>query len=176
MGPSLTAYGWVARASANRSSSYQISLLCEGEHLWSWIRAAETTSQAAVPSEPEAAQTFRGPMGITGLGENQASAAILSQEALGLRFVPRAQFPFAEGSSWKRVLCSFEIAPRWVPLSLGMGGLLGPVHTGLLQAKSAFCAKEKTFGVGFQLQRPPAKQQCPRSQRQPRPSLALGGA
>ena len=88
MGPSLAGYVWVARASANRSSSYQISLLCEGEHLWSWFRAAETTSQAAVPSEPEAAQTFRGPMGSLGLDENQASAAILSQEALGLRFVP----------------------------------------------------------------------------------------
>ena len=80
----------------------------EGEDVWSWFPAAETTSQAAVPSEPEAAQTFRGPMGITGLGENQASAAILSQEALGLRFVPRAQFPFAEGSSRKRVLCLCE--------------------------------------------------------------------
>ena len=77
----------------------KISLFREGEHVWSWFRAAETTSQAAVPSEPEAAQTFRGPMGITGLGENQASAAILSQDALGLRFVPRAEFPFAECSS-----------------------------------------------------------------------------
>ena len=35
-----------------------------------------------------------------------------------------------------------------------MGGLLGPVHTGLLQAKSAFSAKENTFGVGFHLLRP----------------------
>jgi len=40
------------------------------------------------------------------------------------------------------------------------------VHTGLLQAKSAFAAKENTFGVGFELRRPPAKQQCPRRQRQ----------
>src|SRR5512137_1750297 len=48
-----------------------------------------------------------------------------------------------------------------------MGGLLGPVHTGLRPAKSAFSAKENTFGGGFQLRRPPAKQQCPRSQRQP---------
>src|SRR5512137_2335805 len=55
-----------------------------------------------------------------------------------------------------------------------MGGLLGPVHTGLLPAKSAFSVKENTFGVGFKVRRPPAKQQCPRSQRQPRPSLAPG--
>ena len=53
-----------------------------------WALAAETTSQAAVPTETEAAKTFLGPMGSLGLGENQASAAILSQAALGLRFVP----------------------------------------------------------------------------------------
>ena len=32
----------------------------------------------------------------------------------------------------------------------------------------------KMFGVGFKLRRPPAKQQGPGSQRQPRPSLAYG--
>ena len=67
--------------------------------VWSWFQAAEITSQAAVPTEPEAAQTLLGLMGRMGLGEKQASAAILSQDALGLRFVPRAQFPFAECSS-----------------------------------------------------------------------------
>ena len=71
----------------------------EGEGVWSWFPAAETTSQAAVPTEPEAAQTLLGPMGSIGLGENEASAAILSQDALGLRFVPRAQFPYAECNS-----------------------------------------------------------------------------
>ena len=70
MGPSLAGYGGVARASANRASSVQISLLREGEDVWSWIKAAETTSQAAVPTEPEAAQTLLGPMGSLGLGEN----------------------------------------------------------------------------------------------------------
>ena len=59
---------------------------------------------------------------------------------------------------------------------MAMAGLLGPVQTGLLHAKSAFSAKEKTFGVGFKLRRPAGKQQCPRSQRLPRPSLALWGA
>ena len=48
----------------------------------------DTTSLAAVPTEPEAAQTLLGPMGSIGLGENEASAVILSQDALGLRFVP----------------------------------------------------------------------------------------
>ena len=62
--------GWVARASAHRSSSCQISLLREGEHVWSWFQAAETTSQAAVPKEPEAAQNLHVLMGNIGLGEN----------------------------------------------------------------------------------------------------------
>ena len=99
MGSSLAGYGGVDRARANSASSCQISLLREGEHVWNWFQAAETTSQAAVPTEPEAAQTLLGPMGSLGLGENEASAVILSQDALGLRFVPRAQFPFAECSS-----------------------------------------------------------------------------
>ena len=70
MGPSLAGYGGVARASAHKASSGQINLLREGEDTWSWFPAVETTSQAAVPKEPEAAQTFHGPMGSLGLGEN----------------------------------------------------------------------------------------------------------
>ena len=70
MGPSLAGYGGVARGSEHTASSGQISLLREGEHVWSWFQAAETTSQAAVPTEPEAAQTLLGPMGSRGLGEN----------------------------------------------------------------------------------------------------------
>ena len=88
MGPSLAGYGGVARASAHRASSSQISLLREGEDVWSWFTAAETTSQAAVPTEPEAVQSLLGPMGSLVLGEMKASAAILTQNALGLRFVP----------------------------------------------------------------------------------------
>ena len=70
MGPSLAGYGWVAKVSAYRASSGQISPLREGEDVWSWFQGAETTSQAAVPPEPEAAQTLLGPMGSLGLGEN----------------------------------------------------------------------------------------------------------
>ena len=88
MGSSLGGYVGVARASAHRASSGQISLLREGEDVWSWFPAAETTSHAAVPTEPEAAQSLLGRMGSLVLGENKASAAILSQDALGLRFVP----------------------------------------------------------------------------------------
>ena len=57
---------------------------------------------------------------------------------------------------------------------LAMGGLLGPVQTRLLHEKSAFSTKENTFGVGFKLQSPPAKQLCPQSQRQAIAFFALG--
>ena len=70
MGPSLAGYGGAARASAHMHSSGEISLLREGEDVWSCFPAAETTSQIAVPTEPEAAQTLHGPMGSLGLGEN----------------------------------------------------------------------------------------------------------
>ena len=83
MVPSRDGYGWVVKASAHRASSYQISLLCEGEHVWSGFNAEETTRHAAGPTEPEAAQTLLDPMGSLGLDENLASAAILSQAALG---------------------------------------------------------------------------------------------
>src|SRR5512134_1412491 len=92
-----------------------------------------------------------------------------------LAMLPEPSFPLQNAAPSSAFCAVSELGPRWGPPELALGGLLGPVHTGLLQAKSAFSAKEKTFGVGFQLRRPPAKQQCPRSQRQPRPSLALGG-
>ena len=66
--PSLAGYVWDDRARGNRAYSVQVSLLHEGEHIWSWFQAAETTSQAAVPTEPEAAQNLLGPMGSIGLG------------------------------------------------------------------------------------------------------------
>ena len=68
--PDLAGSGGFARARANRASSCQIRLLREGEDVWSWFPAAETTSQAALPTEPEAAQYLLGPMGCLGLGEN----------------------------------------------------------------------------------------------------------
>ena len=70
VGPSLAGSGGVARASAHRASSGQITLLREVEDVWSWVPAAEITREAAVPKEPEAAQTLHGPMGSLELGEN----------------------------------------------------------------------------------------------------------
>ena len=68
--PEHAGSGGVARASSHRASSGQITLLREGEDVWSWVPAAEITRQAAVPTEPAAAQTLHGPMGSRGLGEN----------------------------------------------------------------------------------------------------------
>ena len=99
MGPTIAGYGWVDRASAHRAFSCHLILLREGEDVWSWFPAAETTSQAAVPTQPEAALSLNGPKGSPGLGEDKATAAILSRADLGLKSVPRAQFPFAERSS-----------------------------------------------------------------------------
>ena len=87
--------------------------------------------------------------------------------------VPRAQFRFAECIFAKHVCAVSEMGPIWVPPQLAKGGWLGPVQTMPFAAKSAFSTKENTFGIGFRPRIPPAKQQSPRSQRQPRPSLAL---
>ena len=70
VGPSIDGSGGVDRASVHRAYSGQISLLREGEDVWNSFPATETTSQAAVPTEPEAAQTLLGPMGSLELGEN----------------------------------------------------------------------------------------------------------
>ena len=72
-------------------------------------------------------------------------------------------------------LCTVaEIGPPRVPPKVANGELMGPVQTRPFHAQSAFSLKENPFGVGFKLRSPPAKQQCPRSQRQPRAFFALG--
>ena len=70
VGPSLAGGVWGAGASAHKAFSDPIRLLPEGEHVWTWFPVAETTSQAAVPTEPEAGQMLLGPKGSRGLGEN----------------------------------------------------------------------------------------------------------
>ena len=71
-------------------------------------------------------------------------------------------------------LCTVaEIGPPRVPPKVANGELMAPVQTRPFHAQSAFSPKENPFGVGFKLRRTPAKQQCPRSQRQPRKFLAL---
>ena len=52
--------------------------------------------------------------------------------------------------------------------------MLWPASGRHFPANPCFAKKENTIGVGFQLRRPPAKQQGRGSQRQPSPSLAYG--
>ena len=110
------------------------------------------------PRSQRQPKTLLGPMGSLGLGENEGSAAILSQATLGLRYVPRAQFPLQNAAPRSTFGAVSEIGPRWVPPWLAMGRLLGQVQAMPFHAKSAVSAKENTFGVGFQLRSPPAKQ------------------
>ena len=115
MGPSLAGSGGVARARANRVSSCQISLLRAGDDVWRWFQAAETTSQAAVLTEPEAVQSLLGPIGSLVLGEMKASAAILTQNALGLRFHHQHSFPLQNAAPRITVGANSEIGPRLGP-------------------------------------------------------------
>ena len=67
-----------------------------------------------------------------------------------------------------------------MPSNAGLVGLLGPGPTGRLHAKSAFSAKQKTLGVGFQLLTPPAKAvptepEAAQTLRDPMGSLCRGG-
>ena len=135
-----------------------------------------TTRDAARPTEPEAAQTLLGTMGSTGPGENKASVAFLSKDALGLRLVPEHSLGSQNAASRSEFCALSETDFRGVPPELAKGGLLGLVQTRRFPSKSAFTPKENIFGVGLWPRRPPAKQQRPGSQRQHRPSLALWGA
>ena len=65
-----------------------MSLVHEGDHIWSGFQARESVSKSAVHREQEAAQTLLGPGWSLGLGEKKPSVASLSKDALGLLFVP----------------------------------------------------------------------------------------
>ena len=75
------------------------------------VSSCRDRQPSTVATEPEAAETLLGPTRSIGLGEKHASVAFLSKDALGLRFVPQAQFPFAECSSEKRDFCRFRDRP-----------------------------------------------------------------
>ena len=113
-------------------------------------------------------------METRGLGEKKASVALLSKGALGLWFVPRGESTFPECSSLNRVLSHGFDVGSVLCSQAGSRGLLGPASRMHFLADSCISTKGNTFGVGFNLRRPPAKQQGPGSQRQPGPSLAYG--
>ena len=54
---SLAGSGRIAGACVQKAFSGPLLLCHEGEHVWSGFQAQETTSKAAVPRQPEAAQT-----------------------------------------------------------------------------------------------------------------------
>ena len=68
--PSLAGKVWVAWVCGNKAFSCPISILPEGGPVWSWFQARESTSQAAMPTGAEAAQSLLGPRVSTGLIEN----------------------------------------------------------------------------------------------------------
>ena len=78
---------WIGGACDIKALSCQMSLVHEGDRVWSWFHSKETTSNPAVHREQEAAHTLLGPKQSKGLGEKKASIAFLSQDALGLLFV-----------------------------------------------------------------------------------------
>ena len=128
-----------------------------------------TTRDAARPTEPEAAQTLLGPMGSTGPGENKASVAFLSKDALGLRLVPEHSLGLPNAASRSEFCAAAETATSGVPPELAKGGLLGPVQTRPFPAKSAISPKENMFGVGFWPRSAPTKQQGQGARGNPEP-------
>ena len=87
---------------------------------------------------------------------------------------PEPSFPLQNAAPTSAFWAVSELGPRWGPPELAMGELLGPATRRHFSANSCFAMKDNMFGVGFQLRRPPAKQQGPGSPRQPRLSLAYG--
>ena len=87
---------------------------------------------------------------------------------------PEESLPFQNAALRTSFGAVGEMVPGCRVPQVAPGGLLGPASRRHFLAKPCFAKKENTIGVGFQLRRPPAKQQGPGSQRQPRPSLAYG--
>ena len=87
---------------------------------------------------------------------------------------PEESLPFQNAALRTSLRAVGEMGPRYCVPKLAPVGLLGPASRRHFPANSCFASKENTFGVCFHLRRPPAKQQGPGSQRQPRPSLAYG--
>ena len=112
--------------------------------------AKETTRHAVRPKEPEAAHNLLGPMGSNSLGEKSARVAFQSKDALGLRFVPRAQFRFAECSFPKRVGADPEINSRGGPSRAGEGWVAGPWAIKAFSSQISLLPEGEHVWSGFQ--------------------------
>ena len=113
------------------------------------------------------------PLESGGPGAKTACVAFLSRGALGM-FAARGDFPFAECSCQKLVLGRRSYGASALSGRAGSGAWLGPGRRRPSRAQYCFPAKENPWGVGFSGRRPPAKQQDPGSQGQPRPALPSG--
>ena len=84
------------------------------------------------------------------------------------------EIPIAGCSSQKLVLGRYCVGTSALSGLAGWGGWLGTGRRRPSRAQSCFPTKENMLGVGFGCRRPPAKQQGPRSQRQPNPASPYG--
>ena len=116
------------------------------------------------------------PMGRRGLGENWTTIAFLSKEALGLRLVTGAQVRFTEFSFPIRGLCYVCIGPQLGPSRGGERRVAGACANQAFSCQISHLPKGEHVWSGFLATECTHQAAGPRSQRQPRTSLALWGA
>ena len=145
-----------------------------------WRTRREWISGAGDPQQSSRTQGARGspaplcPLESGGLGAKRACVAFLSQGALGLLLAARGDFPFAQCSCQKLVLGRRCDGASALNGRAGSGGMAAGWAQKASGAHPCFPAMENPSGVDFGRRRPPAKQQGPGSQGQPRPALPSG--
>ena len=87
-----------------------------------WVSGHGVHPPSSRAKEPEATQNLLGPMGSTGPGENKASVAFLSKDALGLRLVPEHSLGSQNAASRSEFCALSETDFRGVPPELAKGG------------------------------------------------------
>ena len=103
-----------------------------------------------------------------------ACVEFLHRGTVRLWFAAGGEFPFAGCSSQKLVLGRHCVGTSALSGRAGWGAWLGTGRRRPSRTQSCFPTKENMLGVGFGCRRPPAKQQGPRSQRQPNPASPYG--
>ena len=116
------------------------------------------------------------PMRRNGLSETWTTIAFLSKEALGLRLVTGAQFRFTECSFPIRGLCYVCIGPQLGPSRGGERRVAGACANQAFSCQISHLPKGEHVWSGFLATECTHQAAGPRSQRQPRTSLALWGA
>ena len=89
--------------------------------------------------------------------------------------LPEETFPLPNAAARSSFWAVGATGPRRCAPEVAQGAWLRPERRRLSRAQSCFPAKENPWGVGFGHRRPPAKQQGPGSQGQPRPAVPSGG-